>query len=311
MHRKILLWIVAFLAACEQPYPIEVDVATGKITVEGYIENGLPPLVMVSRSVNYYDTLSSHKLANLFVGNARVIIRDDRGGEWLLDAVTKSQLTPQLFPVLLAYLNGDWLPLMLSSDSLVFYTVRNGRFRGEIGRSYRLEVTVGSDTFRANTRILPLPQIDSMIHRFDTISATNEVLATMFAHLYDPLGPNYYRQWVRIGNAPFYPTAGASVFDDASYDGREVWFPFNPGHSVYDDDSFDIRRFFFQPGDTVTLKVASIDRPAYIFYRNLEFHMRNRNSFNATPIYIPTNVEKGRGLFVGLGAVYFTYVIPQ
>ncbi len=309
-------WIIGLLglaAACERPYPIEVDVQTSGLTVEGYIENGLPPLVMISRSVNYYDTLSPQKLANLFVGGAEVIIEDDRGNRRRLDAVTKADITPSMFFMLGAYLSGDWLPLMLISDSLVFYTTKDGGFRGEVGRRYTLEVRVGADTLRARTQILPPPRIDSMRHRFDTLAATGEVMATMMAFLRDPEGPNYYKQWVRVGTEPFYPTAGASVFDDASYDGRELWFAFNPGHSAYHSptDSFDLKSFFFRPGDTVTLKAASIDRPAYVFYRNLEFHLRNRDNFNATPIYIPSNVEGGRGLFVGFGAIYRTYIIPQ
>ncbi len=305
----IALGLLGIAGACERPYPIEVPVNTDQLVVEAYIENNRPPLVILTRAVNYYDTLSPQKLSNLFVHDAVVTITEEDGTRHTLERITKDNFTPDLIPMLGAYINGDWLPFMLMSDSLAFYTIRGAALLGKSRHTYTLEIVHHGDTFRSRTTISDPPVIDSFSYRTDTVAETGRVLVSMYAHLIDPPGEDYYRIFTQTNQEPFYPHPGSSVFDDLSFDGRPLWTAFSRGFSRY--DSFAFENFFFEPGDTVTLKICHIDRRVYTFYRNLEFHLRNRDNLNATPIYIPSNIENGRGVFAGYAAAYYTYIIPK
>ena len=58
--------------SCEKTLDIKPDVQTPKLVVEAQIESGLPPIVVLSSSLNYFSTIDSASLNDSYVHGANV-----------------------------------------------------------------------------------------------------------------------------------------------------------------------------------------------------------------------------------------------
>jgi hypothetical protein len=67
--------IVPFLLwGCEKDINIDLNEESQKLVVEATIENGQPPFVILSRSLNYFSTISPQTLSESFVRGAEVFV---------------------------------------------------------------------------------------------------------------------------------------------------------------------------------------------------------------------------------------------
>ena len=73
---RILLIITLVIAAagCEKPIDFNLDQSDARLVVEATIENGQPPIVILSQSLNYFSNISPQVLASSFVNNADVFL---------------------------------------------------------------------------------------------------------------------------------------------------------------------------------------------------------------------------------------------
>lgn len=73
----VILLISAFgFFSCEKEIEIDLPEEPPKIVIEGYIENGMPARVSITRSAPYFDPIDSLTLINSIVANALVIVSD-------------------------------------------------------------------------------------------------------------------------------------------------------------------------------------------------------------------------------------------
>ena len=129
-----LLAVLLSFSACEKNIDVDFPPGEQPYVVEGYIENGVVPIVSVSRGVSFLKNISNSDFRNLFVTNADVAISVD-GGAWI---------------------NLDPIDL----GGAVIYT--NTSVTGEVGKKYDLKIEVDGKIFTASTSILaPLP-LDSI-----------------------------------------------------------------------------------------------------------------------------------------------------
>ena len=74
MKRIYFFILVLFLAGCEKTINFEPNSSTPSVVVEGIIESGQPPIVILSKSVDYFSQITPEILAASFVRNADVFI---------------------------------------------------------------------------------------------------------------------------------------------------------------------------------------------------------------------------------------------
>jgi hypothetical protein len=75
MNKVLLLTLIVFLfSGCEKAIDFDLGEAETKLVVEATIENGQPPMVMLSRSQSFFSTFSPELLAQSFVQGAEVYI---------------------------------------------------------------------------------------------------------------------------------------------------------------------------------------------------------------------------------------------
>src|SRR3954464_15148363 len=72
--RTLLLCALVLLAGCERAVDFKLDDVTPSLVVEGVIENGTPPTVILSTSTAYFSQLDLTTLTNSFVHNAEVYV---------------------------------------------------------------------------------------------------------------------------------------------------------------------------------------------------------------------------------------------
>src|SRR5215213_1516477 len=74
MARWILLFCLVLLISCEKKISFEPKNVNTSVVVEAYIENGQPPVVILSRSMDYFSKITPDILAASFIRNADIFV---------------------------------------------------------------------------------------------------------------------------------------------------------------------------------------------------------------------------------------------
>lgn len=312
--RIALLLSLAFLGACTKDISIPLPPGEEQIVVEGYIETGLPPVVVLSRSQPYFGNVSPGAITESFVRNATVTVSQGSRSVPLIE-VAASSLTPELREVLRTSFGID---LRVLIDSLgfdfYFYTPSDFTFVGEVGLSYSLEVLAEGKRLTAVTTLPALNPVDSLIVSPHPEFQKYDTLYSISVRYSDPPGVrNFVRYFTRRNSEPFYPGYFNSVLDDATLfavDGQTFNFPIERGWNRADDPDEEFYIYFIA-GDTVTLRWAAIDEAHHGFWASLEFDRASVGNPFASPIVIRSNIQGGLGIWGGYSTTYHTVVLPR
>lgn len=287
MGRLILVFSLIFCcSACEKNIDIKLDETAPKLVVDGSIETGLPPKVVLSKSFDYFGKLSAELLLSSFARNATVSITE-AGRSYALkeDSVRVG-----------------------NNVYLYFYTTDS--ISGKSGAQYQLRIQYEGQLYTANTTI---PQVTRRIDSlwWEKAPITNDTtLARLMIKATDRPGfGDYIRYFTKANQEPFYPGFN-SVFDDQVIDGKtytiQVDRGVNKNAEIKDED------IYFTKGDTVTLKLCNIDKATFDFWRTFEFNYQSIGNPFSSPTKVISNISNGAlGYFGGYGAQYKTLIIPK
>jgi hypothetical protein len=292
--KKLLTLIVLtqILSGCEKRISFDLKNSAPKLVVEATIENGQPPYVVLTRSLNYFSVISIDSLFNSFVHNARVYVSD-------------GNLTHQLKEYSLDSGNG-YKFYYYSIDSSNLGTA----FTGQLNHAYSLQIQVDNQEYKATTTIPNITKkIDSLWWKPAPANADSSQ-AVLMVKVTDPPGfGDYIRYFTKRNLQPFYPALN-SVFDDLFIDGTTYELQVEPG--VDRNAKRNDNEHFFNKGDTVTFKLSNIDRATYDFWRTMEYSYASVGNPFATPIKVLSNVSNGAlGYFGGYASQYRILVIPH
>ena len=293
MKKLFLLLFVLASVSCEKDIDIKLDDTTESLVVDGSIENGQPPLLILSKSLNYFSKIDPDILQNSFVRNAEVYISDGVKRHRLKeDSVVNS-----------------------SGNAIYFYSNDPANpataIIGALNTSYTLEINAEGKQYKASTTIPAISRrIDSLW--WDSVQITkpeDSNLAKMIIKATDKPGlGNYIRYFTKTNREPFYPGLN-SVFDDQVIDGTTYTFPVDKGVNKNEEITDDA--VFFHRGDTVILKLCDIDRVNYDFWRTFEFSFQSVGNPFSSPVKVLGNISNGAlGYFGGYAAQYRTLIIP-
>ena len=290
---QILVFLSAFfLSSCEKTVDFKLGSQEPKLVVEATIENGQAPLVYLSRSIGYFSSVSYDVLANSSVSGAEIYLSDGTRTHKLKEY---SILTP----------TGSSL-YYYSNDPASPATI----ITGQLNTNYTLRIISNGKEYTASTRIPWITrQIDSLYWKpAPAGNPANKVVLMVKAT--DPAGfGDYIRYFTRQNREPFYPGLN-SVFDDQIIDGTTYEVQVERG--IPRTGSIPENYSFFNRGDTVTLKLANIDKGTYDFWRTMEFTYASVGNPFSSPTKVISNITGGAlGYFGGYAAQYRTIIIPQ
>jgi hypothetical protein len=288
----ILFFSALFLTSCEKTVEFNINNAEPKLVVEATIENGQPPLVWLSRSLDYFSSVSVDILANSSVGGAQVFVSDGIRTHQLKEFTIQTPAGSNLF-----YYSND--PSQPSTA-----------ITGQLNTTYNLRIASGGKEYTATTKIPGLTRrIDSLYWKPAPAGNPPEKVVLMIKAT-DPAGfGDYVRYYTRQNNEPFYPGLN-SVYDDQVIDGTTYEVQVERG--IPRTGSVPENYSFFDRGDTVTLKLANIDKATYDFWRTMEFTYASVGNPFSSPTKVISNMKGGAlGYFGGYAAQYRTIIIPQ
>lgn len=293
----VLFCLLLTFVACEKEVNIDLDTGEQRLVVEGGIETNLPPVVLLTKSIGYFETIDFETLQNTSVHGAEVYVSDGvktvRLKEYSVDTGNNGY---KFYYYSLVDFNNPVLPPL---DSLIV---------GEEEKTYTLKIIVDGETYEATTKIPTPTPLDS----FTTITpdrpgadANSRTLQVFFR---DPdTSGNYLRYYTSRNNEPIYPALN-SVFSDEIIDGTEFNTELPLGEPRSTTKSFDSLGVCY-PGDSVTLKWTAIDGAVYEFWNTYEFALGTLGSPFATPIQVKSNISNNAlGVWAGYGAVYYTII---
>lgn len=286
----ILSILIILLTACEKEISVDLPPYKSKVVIEGYIEEGQNPYVLITRSQGYFNPVDTNTYENLLVQDALVYIS-----------------------------NGTETDTLIGIGPYYF----GSKFVGETGKSYHLIVVVNDTTYTAITTIPEKVPIDSVKFYPDPDSYVDTLgFLWFYAHDPDTTG-NAYRIFTKtVGKDDMFVHPINSVLDDEMINGKPVEFSIYRGKNkleydtTYDANGLDengIKWYYFVMGETVIVKFCTIDQRHYKFWETMERQLQSDGNPFANPVTPLTNIQGGAlGIWGGYGVYLDTvHITPD
>ena len=288
-HLFLLAGTLFLLMSCEKKIDFNLRNAEPLLVVDAQIENGQAPTVVLTKSFDYFSTISPQTLSGLFVHNAEVYMENG----------TRSHR----FKEYTVPLGGGYTAYYYGLDTSFPTTTFIGRFNTQ----YLLDIKSEGKEYAATTNIPRLTKVpDSLWFRQAPYNPDTSTRVLM-TRTTDPPGlGNYIRYFTKKNSGGFLPGAN-SVFDDAVIDGTTYEIQVDPGIDRNNIVSGDNN--FFHKGDTVTVKLCNIDKATYTFWNTWEFAQQSIGNPFSQPNKVIGNISNGAlGAFCGYAAWYKTII---
>jgi hypothetical protein len=276
--------IFALLTRCSTEPEFKLTEYESKLVIDGWIEQGEFPRVILSNSASYFSIVDSTVIRNLVETKAKVTVSN---------GVQEEVLT-------------------LKRDNKYFppYVYQGTELRGEVGMTYTLTVELRGEKHTAVTTIPQPPAFNELW--FQTIEGKDS-LGYIYGRLTDdPAIENYYRTFTQRKNRDQrYVPVYLSTVGDQSFNGKPFIFSLLRGPDSFTNVIDDL---YFKKGDTVNIKFCSIDRGHFDFWRTLERELYVvGNPFASSGNEILSNIDNGTALGVwgGYGVTYYTFVVKE
>jgi len=280
------------LISCEKGVTFDLDESSAKIIVEATIETNQPPLVILSKSQNFFAQITPDILAASFVRNAEVYVSNG-----IVTHKLKEYSTP---------LSNGYTFYFYSIDSSNLATA----FVGKPNTQYNLRIVADGKEYTATTKIpIITRRIDSLFWKQAPGSNDPDKAALMVRATDQPGFGDYIRYFTKRNSETFFP-AFNSVYDDQIIDGISYEIEVERGVDRTKDLPDDYT--LFDKGDTVTLKLCQIDKATFDFWRTMEFTYGSIGNPFASPTKVLSNVSNGAlGYFGGYAPQFRTIIIPR
>jgi hypothetical protein len=308
-----LVFSTLILLSCEREITVDLPTPKDQIVVEGYIENGLPPYVFLTRNSPFFGGIDLNDLSAYFVRGAKIVVSE---GDNQVELVEYSSDLINLLPEDEKKALADLFGISLDSTGLLpdfsIYSVPlSSTFVGEFGKKYDLYILADGKELRATTSI-PFPVTFDSLWVEPHPNPENDTLVNLYGQIKDPdTTGNYYRYFTRRNSGP-YVTGFTTVFDDIVINGKlfPIQIPYGVDRTDRDQE-FDPNTFgYWKKGDTCYVRLSMLDRPHYEFWRTLENERNNQGSPFGSFTKVKTNIKGGLGIWGGYGSSINVY-IPQ
>lgn len=289
MQKIAILIFAILLISCEKDINLNIPNSDPKLVVDGRIEAGQPPIIILTNSLSYYSTLGPQVIAGSFVRNADVFVSNGSVTQKL-----KEYAMP-LAPGFTAY--------FYSNDTANLPST----FIGQLSTTYNLKIVTASQEYLATTHI---PAQNATLDSAWVLPAPNNPdpnKRILMLRITDPPGRgNYVRYFTRRNREDFLPGEN-SVFDDQIIDGTTFDVQLAPGINRNNPPKADSN--FFNKGDTITVKFADIDKATFDFWNTWEFAFQSIGNPFAQPNKVIGNISHAAlGVFSGYAPRFKTII---
>jgi len=280
----LLFAIFAGLMSCTKDITVNLPKAERKIVIEGAIEQGQFPWVVVTRSSPYFEPLN----LNL----------DSAGLQNLLTNHDSSLLKIVVINAVITVTDGfitDSLKIGIDRYQLPYIKYTGSKIIGQVGKTYTLKVIADGKTYTAIASIPNPVAIDSVTYQFE---ANSDSLGLLYFYFKDPdtLG-NCYRYFTKtVGRDSVFYHSRSSVANDNLFNGKKVRYEISRGSNpiqsqTVNDASEKLPRRNFKIGETIIFKFCSIDYKYFLFLNSVENQISSNGNPFSSPSSIITNIS--------------------
>lgn len=312
--RMFYVSVFAFLlVACEKEVKIDIPGYEEQIVIDGYIETGQPPFILISRSKDIYAPTDLNSFLNGFVSGAVVTVSDGTTTVTLSEICTDNlppgteEIAAQIFGIPAEE---------VANYHLCAYTTFNSAIYGQVGKTYTLTVTFEGKTYTSETKILNPVAFNSVFWKPANGKTNYGYSYVNFTEPSGTFGDGYMWQVKRInkdadGNdkdAMFKKTF-APVFDDEFINGMTFEFWYENPFTWEDTAVAEENRGYYALGDSVVIKFSHMESSVFEFYEKKYVQLSSGGSPFASPSNIPTNIKGGAlGIWAGFSTHFDTLV---
>ncbi|MCX8470657.1 MAG: DUF4249 domain-containing protein [Chitinophagaceae bacterium] len=300
----LIVVLLSTLVSCEKELVLNLPASPSQLVVEGEIENGQLPQVLLTNSLGFFDKIN---LSN---------IKFEKGA-----TITVTDLNTNYSVNLIQF----GFPIPNATDSIYFYTLPPlsifDSIKGQIGHRYKLQILNKGILHEAITSIPNQQLPDSMWAE----KIPNDSGSNIRVKYQDPdtLG-NYtkyktqvLRQFKNVNLSEDYLTSFSSTFNDALTNGQTLPFTINLGYNKNINFNDTSQRKYFEmqtkvyKGDTVNIKFMGIDYATYQFWETLEYSKNSTGNPFASPTKVQGNVSNAIGIWGGYGSKLMSIILPK
>jgi len=269
----ILLLLVFGLTGCDDSGDTIINTPQS-LVVEGWIENGEFPIVIVTKTLPVSTESQNIKdLSEYLVRWAKVTVSDGERSVVLTGLYDENYYPPYVYTT--AYM------------------------RGELGKSYHLTVEYEGQTLTSTTTIpSTLPLLDH--YRIDPCEGTGNQYQITTCFYDNPHEKNYYLFFTKTGfKSKHYLGAYLGAINDEMID-NYVEYPVYREHQYNDNDYTP----YFNAGEFVSVKMAQVDSSTFLFWdQYTKSQTLTSNMFLSTSTPLPCNISGGVGYWSGFASV--------
>ncbi|MBE51369.1 MAG: hypothetical protein CMP51_06745 [Flavobacteriales bacterium] len=336
--RKILFISIILLVSCREEIDLDLFPADQRMVVQGSIEPGFPPYIILTKNQGYFDPINSNTYNDLFIKDAEVTVwkRNENGG---IDSIKLEPLPPPL-DTLPIYTDINYMiQFLLNQETPIPYPF------SQAGNSYNLEIK-WNDNIITGTTTIPNPVPYDSIWIEETEFEYDEPRKCIIFCTYtdpDTIGNNFVLRSKRIyhgikDSIPYLYPQNAIANDadeslllvDAGIDilinGTTFDFPiyrpsdnggfangtYNSTHyKKYKDTLTNGKDSVLVAADTVLLKFNQVDVTALKFWRGVVRNVTSGGNPFAEPMNLSSNINGGLGTWTGFGATYYKVPINK
>ena len=320
--KKYFFIVSLFFIACQDEKTLELPNIKEKIVVEGAIEPGFPPYVILTKNQGYFDPIDINTYNDLFITDANVIVwnYNENGTK---DSVILKQLPPPF----------DSIPIYTDTNLI---SNPNNLMLGKSGMTYYLEIKWKNEVITSSTTIPePTPMDCLWVEKNELVEKEFKYdIRAIFsdnANIQNNvlIRSKRLEHWKKDTNCIVTMNHDpklllVDVGPDVLINGEtfEVYFPrpkddggvsfntYNSDHyrECYGSNSNDS---VLIPKDVVLIKFCQINEPSMRFWRGLFRQFGTNGNPFSEPMNLVSNINNGLGIWTGYGAVYYKVPIVK
>lgn len=307
--------LLCFLNSCTKEIEIEIPGFEEQLVIDGQIEVGQPPIVLISSSKDIYSPTDLNAFLSGFKSGA-VVTMNDGTTTYSLIEVCSDELPPGTEEMAAALFG---IPVeQLANYHICAYTSFDPQTFGQVGKTYTLNVSFEGKSYSGTTAIYPPTSLDSLWWEPEYEGVD---YGFSYAILSDnPASYDAYRWEVKRLNqygtvSPVdvrYKATFSPVFDDEFVNGQTFEFYYENPMTSGEESVQEEYRGRYRIGDTVVVKLSKMDAGVFDFLNAKMMQMQSNGNPFSSPINVKSNLSGGcLGLWAGYSPTYDTLICGQ
>lgn len=303
--------VFLYLISCTKEVEIDIPGYEEEIVIDGVIETGMPPFVMISKTKDIYAPTDISSFLNGFISGAVVTVSDGTNSvvldEWCSDNLPAGteQMAADMFGIPVSELANYHICAYLTLDASMF---------GQVGKTYHLTVEYDGEVYESSTEIVQPTYLDSVWWKPEGGTPNH---GFSWAFLTDPPAKGDAYKWevkrLNIGTdgQPIdknFTTPFSPVIDDEFFNGLAFEFAYENPYA-FEPDTPEELLGLYELGDTVVIKFSKMDRAVYEYLEKKYIQLQTAGNPFATPTNIPNNISNGAlGVWASFSPIFDTLI---